>query len=375
MIRNKSGKINMNTLLLVSEFPPTNYAGLATYSYNIAKHLSKNNNVMVTRLPAYPTIKRYTLSLRFVYNMKKMITELKKNEKIDIVYGIPFRPEFSAIGLYVKALNLPFVSHEVGSEICSSNPLFILATKIAYSISDQLICGTNFQKEIMLSQGAPREKIHVILGGVDTQTFKPSYDERDKYRKSLKLEEKFVLLSLGRLIKRKGFDVAIKALTYLDDVDEVILLIAGKGPEKHFLTELVKGLSLDDKVMFLGFVSSEYIPRIYNTADLFIAPFRTIGKDMEGFPLVVQEAQACGIPVISTNTPGPPELVENGKSGFIVEMDSPQKIAEKVRVLYEDRRLRRDMVRNARKRAEEILDWKVVITKIENVLRATFTHK
>ena len=359
----------MNTLLLASEFPPTNYAGLATYSYNLAKHLSKNNNVMVTRLPTYPTIKRYALSLQFVYNMEKRITELKKNEKIDIVYGIPFRPEFSAIGLYAKALNLPFVSHGVGSEICSSHPLFILATKIAYSISDQLICGTNFQKKIMLSQGAPPEKVHAILGGVDTQIFRPLYTERNKFRKSLKLEDKFVLFSLGRLIKRKGFDDAIKALTYLDDIDEVILLIAGKGPEKHFLTELAKNLSLDDKVMFLGFISSDYMLKIYNIADLFIAPFRTIGRDMEGFPLVIQEAQACGIPVISTNTPGPPELVENGKTGFIVEMNSPKKIAEKVRVLYEDHRLRRDMARNARKRAEELLDWEVVVTKIENVLR------
>jgi len=359
----------MNTLLLASEFPPANYTGLATYSYNIAKHLSKNNNVIVSKLPAYSTIERYALGLQFVYNLKKRINELKKNEKIDLVYGIPFRPEFSAIGLYAKALNLPLVSHEVGSEIYSPHPLFILAKKIAYSISDQLICGTNFQKEMMLSQGAPREKVHVVLGGVDTQIFRPLYNERYEFRKSLKLEEKFVLLSLGRLIIRKGFDDAIKALAFLEDIDELILLIVGKGPEIQSLRKLVKVLSLDEKVIFLGRVSSNCIPQIYNIADLFIAPFRMIGRDIEGFPLVVQEAQACGIPVISTNTPGPPELVENGRTGFIVEMNSPRKIAEKVRVLYEDERIRRDMARSARKRAEKLLDWEVVATKIENVLR------
>jgi len=362
----------MNILLLVSEFPPT-IGGLANYSYNIAKHLKKDNNVSISIPPSYPSIKKYAANFHYVTSVSKRIKELKKAKGIDIVYAISFRPQFSAIGLYVKILNLPLISHGVGLDTYSSHPFYILARKTVYSISDQLICGANFQKEIMSSEGAPREKIHVILGGVDRTIFRPRDNQRDQFRRFSKVEDKFILLSLGRLIKRKGFDDIIRALTHLEDIEDILLLIVGDGPEKPSLIELVDTLRLKEKVKFLCFVPSDNIPKFYNIANLFVAPFRIIGRDLESFPLVTMEAQACGVPVISTNTAGVPELVENRKSGFIVQMNSPKEIAEKIRILYEDRRLRSSMSKNAQKRAE-LFDWKVVVTKIEDVLQTALTQ-
>ena len=365
----------MNILLLTAEYPPAMRGGLANYSYNLARGLTRNNDVMVAVLPSDPTIKRYTAYLQYIYSMGKKINELRKEKKLDIVYAITFQPQFSAIGLYTKIINVPFVSNGIGLDIYTYHPLFVQARKIAYSVSEQLICGTNFQKEIMLNEGASAKKINVIPGGVDTEIFRPLYKERDELRKFFNVEGKFVLLSLGRLVKRKGFDNAIKALIHLDDISDIILLIVGRGPEKRFLTNLAKTSSLNDKVRFLGFVSPDYLPKVYSVADLFVAPFKVIGRDMEGFPLVVQEAQACGVPVITTNTAGVPELIQNDKTGFLVNMNSPEEIAEKVRMLYEDRRLLSGLSRKARERAEEIFDWQVVVTKIENVLRGAFTHE
>ena len=363
----------MNILLLVAEFPPT-IGGLANYSYNIAKGLKKNNGVNISVSPGDLSSKKYVVNVQYIIGVNKRIKRLKKAKDVDIVYTIAFRPQFSVIGLYAKILNLPFVSHGVGLDTYTSHPFYVLTRKTAYSISDQLICGANFQKEIMFSEGAPGEKIHVILGGVDRTIFRPRDNQRDQFRRFLNVEDKFVLLSLGRLIRRKGFDDAIRALTYLDDIKDILLLIVGDGPEKPFLTELVDVLHLKEKVKFLGFVPSDHIPKFYNIANLFIAPFRIIGRDLESFPLVVLEAQACGVPVISTNTAGVPELVENRKSGFIVQMNSPKEIAEKIRILHENPKLSYSMAKNAQKRTERF-DWPVVITKIEDVLQTTLTQR
>lgn len=361
----------MNILLLVPEFPPTTCGGLANYSYNIAKHLTKNHNVKVSVIVSQYPFRRYISNFKYTYRAVKKINELKKNEELDIVYAVTFRPDFLIIGLYAKIVGLPLVFHGVGLDVYTSHPLFAAARRMACQVSDQLICGANFQKEMITREGTFPGKVSVILGGVDTEVFRPlPAMERDRVKRFFNVEDKFVLLSLGRLVKRKGFNDAIEALTYLRDKDDIVLLIVGDGPEKGYLEKLVERHSLGDMVRFLGFQPTTYLPAAYNVADLFVAPFKVIGKDMEGTPLVVQEALSCGIPVISTNTAGLPELIENCESGFTVNMNAPKKIAEKIRLLYDNRKLHDKMTVESRERAKKLLDWKVVIAKTENVLEA-----
>lgn len=357
----------MNIVLLVSEYPPTTW-GLANYSYNIAKYLSLNNHVNVYVLPSTSSVVRYAENIKFVAGVMRKLREKRDRREVDVVYAITFQPQFSIIGLFARLLGLPFVSHGVGLDVYISSPFGVFARKMAYLLSNGIICGARFQKRILEEEGARKEKIFVVLGGVDCEIFKP-LAQRDELRKTLGVEDNFVLLALGRLSKRKGFDDAIKALTYLKDIDDLVLLIVGEGPERRNLEELARSLFLESRVKFLGFVSSDYLPGIYNIADLFIAPFKTIGRDIEGFPLVVQEAQACRVPVISTFSAGLPDLVENRTSGFLVHENLPREIATKICKLYNDSDLRKKMGLNARKKTETLLNWKVAVHKIENILR------
>lgn len=360
----------MNILILTAEYPPKMHGGLAIYSYNIAKNLAKTNNIRIAALPKYLQSERWNGSnLHFIYNVVREIDLLKKEKRAIVVYAIGFRPEFFLIGAYAKMVGVPFVCNYVGMDIYTLHPAFIFARRLAYLVSDRLICGASFQKEMMVNQGGSAKKIEVILGGVDTEMFKPLHNERRKLRKLFNVKNMFVLLSLGRLVKRKGFDDAIKALTHLQDINDICLLIVGKGPQKPALTKLVKALHLENKVRFLGFVPSNSLLHVYNIADVFVAPFKILGRDMEGFPLVVQEAQACGIPVITTYTAGLPELIGNNVTGFLVNPESPSEIAEKIRKLYEESGLRKTMGQEARKQAATILDWTIAAGKIEKLLR------
>jgi len=365
----------MNIILLAAEFPPRMRGGMANYSYNLAKRLAANNDVNVISLSEYSADRNYALNLRFVRDATRELRMARKERKGVIVYAISFRPEFCLIGFFAKSLALSFVSHGIGADIYTFHPVFVLSRRLIYQISDQLICGAKFQKEMMLNQGVSAQKVHAVLGGIDTKVFKPLQRERKELRRDLEVENRFVLLSLGRLVERKGFDDAIKALTYLPEIEDLCLLIVGKGPEQLSLMRLTKKLSLESKVKFLGFVSAEKLPKIYNAADAFVAPFKAIGRDIEGFPLVVQEAQACGLPIVSTITAGLPELVENNTTGFLVPPESPREIAKKIRTLYDDSALRKKMGRNARRRAFTILDWTTTIDKIEKILHAACDSK
>lgn len=359
----------MNILLLAPEFPPKMRGGMANYSFNVALRLARNNHVRVISLPQFSSGKNYVSNLRYIFHVVSELWKLKKERKRVVVYAISFRPEFSIVGLFARKLRMPLVFNGAGMDIYTTHPAFVLARKIACSLSNQIICGASFQKELLIKNGATPGNIHTVLGGVDTGAFKPSFNRRNEARRLLRVENKFVLLSVGRLVKRKGFDDALVALTYLRNKQDIILLIIGKDPEKAGLIELARHLSVEDRVKFLDFVSSETLPKTYNAADVFVAPFKTIGRDMEGFPLVVQEAQASGVPVISTFSAGLPELIGNNSSGFLVPENSPQSIAEKILALYENESLRRKMGRTARERAEEFLDWAIVAGKIEKILR------
>ncbi len=353
----------MDILMLVSEYPPIP-GGLANYTYLISKYLSKKHSLEIV-LP-----NRKLAGFYGRIEALKLIGKLKcaMKRKYDVVYSITFSPHLAIVAKYIKARGFPLVVHGVGLDIYSNSPTFVLARKVLYKVSDKIICGANFQKKLILKEGCSPNKVSVVIGGVDTSKFKPiNQNVRDKYN----LNDKFMILSIGRLVKRKGFDIAIKAMSHLRDVKDILLVIVGDGPEKLNLIKLTKKLSLERKVMMLGYLPDEEIPKIYSAADVLVAPFRVLGKDLEGFPLVLQESQACGTPVITTSTAGIPDLVDDGKSGYLVSPESVKEIANKILILYENRELLKKMSKYARKWAIEKLDYKVLGKNVEKYLQST----
>ena len=354
----------MDILMLVSEYPPIP-GGLANYTYLISKYLSKKHSLEIV-LP-----NRKLAGFYGRIEALKLIGKLKCSikRKYDVVYSITFSPHLAIIAKYIKARGYSLVVHGIGLDIYSNSPTFIFARKVLYGVSDKIICGANFQKKLILKEGCSPNKVSVVIGGVDTSKFKPINRNIRDIRNKYNLNDEFIILSIGRLVKRKGFDTAIKAMNHLRDVKDILLVIVGDGPEKLNLIKLTKKLSLERKVIMLGYLPDEDIPKIYSAADVLVAPFRVLGKDLEGFPLVLQESQACGIPVITTLTAGIPDLVDNGKSGYLVSPESAKEIADKILILYEDRKLLKNMSKYARKWAVEKLDYRVLGKNVEKILQ------
>jgi glycosyltransferase involved in cell wall biosynthesis len=193
-------------------------------------------------------------------------------------------------------------------------------------------------------RGRPLE---VIPSVVDLDWFRPGLDASD-LRGDLRLDGKRVLAFTGRLVPHKGVDVILQALTRLPD--DVVLLVIGTGPGLAGLVGLARRLRVSDRVRFCVTVTDDDLPRYLSLADVFVFPSQ---NRLEGFGLVVAEAMAVGLPVVTANMPGVREVIEEGQEGLLAEPLLADDLAAKIRVLIDDPALARRMGAAGRRRVEQ----------------------
>ena len=171
-----------------------------------------------------------------------------------------------------------------------------------------------------------------IAPGIDTAHFIPQPDGMQK-RKELGLQDKKIIISVGRLVHRKGQDKLIEAMPdVLRKIPNAHLLIVGEGPYKNHLEKLVTKLSLKENITFAGRIMYDRLPSYLSAADLFAMPSRSrfFGLEVEGLGIVYLEASACGIPVLAGNSGGAPDAVLEGVTGFCVDGTNVAEIASAV---------------------------------------------
>jgi phosphatidylinositol alpha-1,6-mannosyltransferase len=145
----------------------------------------------------------------------------------------------------------------------------------------------------------------------------------------------FTVLSVCRLVERKGIDDLVEAVAGLPDIS---LWVVGDGPERPRLERLVRDHGIDDRVAFVGRVDHDTVVDYYRAADVFAMPsvhLRDEG-DVEGLGLVFLEAQQLGLPVVGTDSGGIPEAIADGESGFVVSESSPDELRDAIRTLASD---------------------------------------
>lgn len=168
-------------------------------------------------------------------------------------------------------------------------------------------------------------------------------------------DPRFVVLTVARLVERKGIDDLIAAVA---DCDDVALWVVGDGPERDALEAQVPEHATD-RIAFLGEIDHDRLPHVYGRVDAFCMPsvyLRDKG-DVEGLGLVFLEAQQFGLPVIGTRSGGIPEALADGETGFLVDERSPDEIAECIVKLRDDEALYREFSSNARSFVSEQFAW------------------
>jgi phosphatidylinositol alpha-1,6-mannosyltransferase len=172
--------------------------------------------------------------------------------------------------------------------------------------------------------GLDEDRVVTIWHGVDTERYRPF----DATHPAVS-DDRFTMLTVGRLGSRKGVEFAIEGIERVDGVD-LEFLIAGEGRYEGRLRELVAERGLSDRVTSLGRVEEDELPLLYSSADVFC-----LTSMYEGFGLVLLEVMACGTPVIATDVGGVPTVVADGEVGYLIPR-SADAFAERVRRLRDD---------------------------------------
>jgi len=196
---------------------------------------------------------------------------------------------------------------------------------------------------------APRAEIIRIYNGLDLRQFSPNGTHPGPVP---------LVLGVGRLVEKKGFDVLIRACGVLRDQGVAFRSsIVGMGDQEHALRRLIAELDLGDWVELPGAMPRDALLSLYPRASVVVAPC-VIGADgnRDGLPTVLVEAMALGVPVISTAVTGIPELVRDGSTGQIVPQDDPVALATAIRGTLDQRGRALDMAREGRRLVEAGFD-------------------
>lgn len=295
---------------------------------------------------------------------------LALHHRFDAVHGARALPEGLVAWIMARLLRKPLVVYCHGEELTTWGQGRKFRTMLwVYRHADANIANSEYTVEEMVRLGVPRASITMIYPGVDTDRFRPGLPCADlKPSIGLHAEQKLIL-SVGRLVRRKGFDQVIRALPALvkQGIDAHYALI-GIGEDWNYLTGLAAELGVTDRLHLLGHVSPEDLPRWYNACDVFVMANREINGDTEGFGMVFLEAAACGKPAIAGNAGGTGAAVVDGATGYRVDGTEVMEITKSLARVLGNPELSRTLGQAGLDRAIAEFSWDQVAHKTRDIV-------
>jgi phosphatidylinositol alpha-1,6-mannosyltransferase len=366
------------TLLITIDFPPKT-GGVANYLSNFSKNLPYNKIVVLADKSVgqthhheikYQLIKE-DLNYKFfwphwlkTYFVAKKVIEREKIEQIIISHIIP-------MGYIALVLKLPFfvILHGYDITLAKKSIWKKHWLKKILKASEHIIVNSNFTKREVIETGISENKI-TIVNPCPNIKYKINDIEKEIIKKELGLVHKKILLSVGRLIERKGFDKVIEALPeILPQIPSLVYIIVGKGPDRERLENLAEKLKVAGNVVIVEDVPDTNLPCYYDLADVFIMPSRVINKeDVEGFGIVYLEANLFGKPVIAGKTGGVEDAVVDNQTGILVNPEDINSIAIAIIKLLTDQNLANKLGVQGKERVLKEFQWPKQIAKLENIL-------
>ena len=211
---------------------------------------------------------------------------------------------------------------------------------------------SNAAKGFLVSLGTEPERVEVVPVGIDPDEFRPT--EEEVLSEKVRIEGERVILTVARLHLNKGLTYLLQAMPWIvDEYHALRLVIIGGGPLEDQIRGMIRQLDLEKNVVLLTEpIPNEEMSRIYPGCDVFVLP-----SVKEPFGRVVLEAMACGKPVVATRVGGLPDIVEDGRTGYLVDSADPSQLAMRVNDLLRDQKRIRVFGWAGRKRVLERFTW------------------
>ncbi len=304
-----------------------------------------DRRILIHKIPA--------LSRNFYINETSFLafaTAIMKTQKLDVAMAQPTRYFSPDVG-YMQFVYKEWTNYKKENRIRPTlgEKMVSVIERMNVKKARKIIVMSNVLKEqVLRNYGVPEEKIEVVYSGVNCEEFKPENKKLygNNMRKKFGIEENdIVLFFMGNPFSRKGLEYAIRALPLIKEKRVKILVSGNDNPERY--KELAKKLGVHEKIRWNIGLTNE-INKFFATGDIFVLP--TL---YEPFGLVITDAMASGLPVVVSRRAGAAELIEDGKSGLLLDNPkNPEEIAEKINMLIKDKRLRNRLYIQARNAAE-----------------------
>lgn len=300
---------------------------ITIHTVNLQKKLDSTKISEKGRLSIVYGVKSY-------YKIISTIKKLHKLKKFDVIHGHSGLPWVASIPEYIRIIEGIPVTHTL---YCPLENIHKVPSKLCFSRLDSVVALSQNVK-FSLEGVVIENKIRNIPPMIDISRFTPKDSEKSKNPK---------LLYLGNLSRAKGIITLIKALKIINpDYPNMKLFLCLDIPvEEYYRRDLdiknqIKEMGLEENIIPLGIV--ENLPDVMSQSDMFIAPFQNTQEPAD-YPLSILEAMACGLPVVSTNVGGIPEIVKDNEYGLLVEPENPVELANKIIYLLENDTIRMKM--------------------------------
>ncbi|MGA1823951.1 MAG: glycosyltransferase family 4 protein [bacterium] len=377
----------MNVLLVTNDFPPI-MGGISNYYYNLSRHYSAGKIFVLTghvdnieafdneqafpiyrkKVPLNPGIipRLIQMGLFFTYALP-----IIKRENIQVI--ICGHLNLAPIAfLLEKIAGVPYCIILFGGELKKYMRFRLIKKVFLYLLRKARLIVTisEFSKTHYTKQGAVIARYCLVPPAPTMEWLDLKIDPTFLYDK-YGLHECKIILTIGRLVERKGHDMVIKALPkVVQQVPNVRYLIVGKGPYEEHLRKIAERHKVLDNVIFTGFVDSGLVPAFYQICSVFIMPSREIEErdGVEGFGIVYLEANSFGKPVIGGKSGGVSDAVKDGVTGLLVDPLSINEIADALIRLLTDKDYASLLGRNGKERIEKELNWSLQMPHFEKQL-------
>ncbi len=365
-------------LILSGEFPPF-AGGIGNAAANLAEALAEKgcfvsvitpsygkSDVNRDRQQIYRLIRLPLMRLRYIRMLPMIpaILAVVMREKPDFVLAMRATREGIPATIIRKLLGIPFIVFAHGLEFTRFNPdsLTWRFCRWIYEQAEVVVANSKLTQKLLIERGLSANKVYTIHWGVSNQLFEPVSPLSRWNGQSL--TDKRLVLSVGRLVERKGVDKVIEAMPFiLEHCPNALYVVVGDGPYREKLKQLAKEKGVSDYVLFAGRVPD--IRPFYRTCDVFVLPTREGRKgDIEGLGLVYLEAAAFGKPVVASLVGGVSDAVVPNETALIVDPLDPKDIANAIVKILTDEQLARKLGEAGRERVLREFTYDKVAEKV-----------
>jgi len=357
----------MRIAIIINLFPPKWLAGTELATYHLAEHLAKKGHEIhvITSQDEGTAENSYEKGFYIHRLSKKNIRFLSpllfwkdifwiiQRIKPDIVHGQDISSGIPAL-LTKKLLKIPFLIYGRGTDVYDPDWFAKLTIKTIIKNADSVIALTSDMKKAM--QAIYDRDISVISNGIELNNY-----TNEPPVQNVGGSEKRILF-VGRLHPIKGVQYLLQAMQIVHaEMPDVRLILVGDGEEREYLESLTDRLEIRGCVEFAGRVPHEKIQGYLGQADVFVLPSLS-----EGFPNVILEAMAWGLPIVASRVGGIPDIMMNNTNGFLVEVKDTDDMANKIILLLQENALREKISDNNKLQVKKY-SWDDVIFKLEKI--------